>query len=93
MQYLVVIDTNVIVSALISKHTDASTVQIFNAMLTGRITPVYNDEILAEYGEVLRRKNSIFQNLQFRLPSTTYENMVSFRTAFPREKICLIPRI
>ena len=48
MQYLIVIDTNVIVSALLSKHADASTVQVFQALLTDRITPVYNDEILTE---------------------------------------------
>ncbi len=71
MQYLVVIDTNVIVSALISKHTDASTVQIFNAMLTGRITPVYNDEILAEYGEVLRRK-------KFHFPESTIQATINY---------------
>ena len=55
MQYLVVIDTNVIVSALLSKHPDASTVQVFQALLTDRITPVYNDEILTEYSDVLHR--------------------------------------
>ena len=53
MRYLVVIDTNVIVSALLSKHPDASTVQVFQALLTDRITPVYNDEILTEYSDVL----------------------------------------
>lgn len=60
MKYLVVLDTNVIVSALLSKHPDASTVQVFNAMLTDRITPVYNDEILTEYNDVLRRKKFHF---------------------------------
>ena len=60
MQYLVVIDTNVIVSALLSKHSDSSTVQVFNAMLSGRITPVYNDEILAEYSDVLSREKFLF---------------------------------
>ena len=60
MQYLVVFDTNVIVSALLSKYPDASTVRVFNAMLTDRITPIYNDEILAEYNDVLHRKKFHF---------------------------------
>ena len=47
MTYLVVIDTNVLVSALLSKHEDASTVQIINAVFSGKIIPVFNNEILA----------------------------------------------
>ena len=66
MQNLVVIDTNVIVSALLSKHSDASTVQVINALLDGRITPIYNDEILAEYNEVLHRK-------KFHFPESTIQ--------------------
>lgn len=71
MQYLVVLDINVIVSALLSKHPDASTVQVFNAMLTDRITPVYNDEILAEYNDVLRRK-------KFHFPETTIKATIYY---------------
>jgi putative toxin-antitoxin system toxin component, PIN family len=50
-----VIDTNVIVSALISKTDDAATVQIVRAMLQGRFTPLYHEDILAEYSDVLHR--------------------------------------
>lgn len=66
MQNLVVIDTNVIVSALLSKHSDASTVQVINALLDDQITPIYNDEILAEYNEVLHRK-------KFHFPESTIQ--------------------
>ena len=71
MQYLVVIDTNVIVSALLSKHPDASTVQVFNAMLSDRITPVYNDEILAEYSDVLHRR-------KFHFPESTIQSIMNY---------------
>ena len=71
MRYLVVIDTNVIVSALLSKHPDASTVQVFQALLTDRITPVYNDEILAEYSDVLRRK-------KFNFPESTIQSTIKY---------------
>ena len=50
-----VIDTNVFVSAMITHHADAATVKVYHKMLYGEITPLYNDEILAEYREVLSR--------------------------------------
>ena len=55
MKCFAVIDTNVLVSALLSKNEDAATVQVLNAMLGGRFTPLYHQDILAEYEDVLRR--------------------------------------
>lgn len=52
-----VIDTNVIVSALLSKNSKSSTSIVYEAILDGTITMVYNDEILSEYCEVLSRRN------------------------------------
>ena len=66
MKYLVVIDTNVIVSALLSKHSDASTVQVINTLLDNKITPIINDEILAEYSNVLHRN-------KFHFPESTIQ--------------------
>ena len=51
-----VIDSNVIVSAYITKNLTAATSKVWEAVLQGRITPIYNDEIIDEYNEVLRRK-------------------------------------
>ena len=53
---VVVIDTNVLLSALISKKTDTATVKILNKVLGGLILPLYNVEILKEYDEVLHRE-------------------------------------
>ena len=50
-----VIDTNVLVSALLSRFKDSSTVQLLQLLIIGEITPIYNDEILAEYQNVLMR--------------------------------------
>ena len=50
-----VIDTNVLVAALLSKHVDSSTVVIQNHILDGVVTPLYNAEIFNEYREVLHR--------------------------------------
>ena len=55
MKICAVIDTNVIVSALLSKHEDSATVQVLNAVLDGTVTPLYHNDILAEYEEVLHR--------------------------------------
>lgn len=55
MKVYAVIDTNVLVSALFAKHQDAAPVQILEHLLDKDVIPMYNDEILAEYNEVLRR--------------------------------------
>lgn len=50
-----VIDTNVIVSSLLTKHPDSATAIVVSAAMDGRIVPLYNDAILEEYHEVLSR--------------------------------------
>lgn len=55
MVYYAVIDTNVFVSALLSKREDAATVRVMDAVFEGKIIPLYHDDILAEYDEVLHR--------------------------------------
>lgn len=50
-----VIDTNVLVSAHISKQPKSATVKVVSSMIKGKIKPFYNEEILAEYIEVLHR--------------------------------------
>ena len=71
MQYFVVIDTNVIVSALLSKNSDAATVQVINALFADRIKPVYNDEILAEYENVLHRP-------KFHFPESMIQAVINY---------------
>lgn len=56
MKCCAVIDTNVIVSAIISKNPDSPPKKIFRAMLNGEITPLYHEYILQEYEDVLSRK-------------------------------------
>lgn len=51
-----VIDTNVIVSAYITKNLNAATSKVWEAVLQGKIRPVFNDEIIEEYTEVLHRR-------------------------------------
>lgn len=50
-----VIDTNVFISALITKNREAATVKVLEAVLRGDIVPLYHKDILTEYIEVLHR--------------------------------------
>ena len=44
-----------LVSALLSRSSDAATVQVVGAIAEGSVCPLYNQEIIAEYEDVLRR--------------------------------------
>ncbi len=61
MVYYAVIDTNVFISALLSKSADSATVRVLEAMFDGKIVPLYHEEILAEYTEVLHRAKFHFK--------------------------------
>ncbi len=69
MVYYAVIDTNVLVSALLARHDDASTLRIVKHMLRGDIIPLYDAEILREYGDVLRRT-------KFRFPEEAVQTLL-----------------
>ncbi len=56
MEYYAVIDTNVLLSALLSKNEDSATVRVLDAVFEGRIIPLYHQDILIEYSEVLHRE-------------------------------------
>ena len=50
-----VIDTNVLVSAYLTHNLSSATSRVVDALFRGRICPLYNEEIMAEYEEVLSR--------------------------------------
>ena len=60
MTYYAVIDTNVLVSALLSKHPDAATVLLVSRMISGAFIPVYSMDTMKEYQEVLCRQKFKF---------------------------------
>ncbi len=55
MSRFAIIDTNVLVSALLSSNEDSATVRILNNVFLGEIIPVVNKTVLNEYREVLSR--------------------------------------
>ena len=73
----VVIDTNVLVSALLSSHDDSATVIIVSLVLKGCVLLIITSRILAEYEEVLRRR-------KFRFPE---ENVSELLDALKRKAI------
>ena len=66
-----VIDTNVLVSAQISKTPLSATVKVVSSMFLNHIKPVYNEDILAEYTEVLHRP-------KFHLSDDDIDNMLDY---------------
>lgn len=89
-----VIDTNVIVSALLSRNNkESNTSKIFDAVLDGKITPLYNYEILDEYVEVLGRSKFPFRKEDVNLVETLMrtvgirlERTTTFEGVFPDPK-------
>lgn len=59
---LAVIDTNVIVSALLNHDKESNPSKVINDVLLGIITPIFNDEILSEYKDVLSRDKFPFRD-------------------------------
>ena len=51
-----VIDTNVIVASLLTKHHDSATVRVMDAVYSGKVVPILNEEIISEYRDVLHRR-------------------------------------
>lgn len=70
-----VIDTNVIVSALISKDLDSYPLAVMARVYSGEITPVFNDEIINEYKEVLSRE-------KFHLAQSDIDDAISIITNY-----------
>ena len=66
MKYYAVIDTNVLVSALLTGRADSPTVRVMKAISEGTLIPLYNEEILKEYDEVLHRKKFPFTEKRIR---------------------------
>ena len=55
MRKYVVIDTNVLVSGLLTRNEFSPTLKILKLLADNTITPVYSSEIIKEYREVLLR--------------------------------------
>lgn len=70
-----VIDTNVIVSAFITHQRDSATVKVMERLYRQEIVALYDEDILAEYREVLSRR-------KFNISSEAIQDLISFLYAY-----------
>ena len=73
------IDTNVIVSALFSISGQSNPTAIIRKVVDGTITSIFNEEILAEYKEVLSKEDSFLVTGNLNHPRNAVSKV---RTAF-----------
>jgi len=66
-----VIDTNVLVSALITKNPEAATAKVVRLLLEQDFIPLYDADIIEEYEDVLHRS-------KFPILKETAEALISF---------------
>ena len=66
----IVLDTNVLVSALYTSNSESPTVKIIELVLCGKLTLLCNDDILEEYEDVLKRP-------KFKFPETVVNNLLN----------------
>lgn len=75
MRIYAVLDTNVLVSAMLTRHKNSATKRIINAVSDLSLTPLYHEDIIKEYRIVLER-------VKFGFDSTDVENMLNVITTF-----------
>ena len=78
MKVCAVIDTNVILSAMITKNETAATVKVLDAVFSEIITPLYHRDILSEYDDVLHRD-------RFHLSETEIQEVLSYIRLYGEE--------
>lgn len=80
-----VIDTNVFVSSFITKNSESPTKKVVQMILDGTITPLYDEDILGEYNEVLKRSKFHISatDVDYILSSVKTYGFPTSRTPFP----------
>jgi len=71
-----VIDTNVLVSALLTHNKQSATIRVMEAMFANKIIPLYNEEIIFEYEDVLHRSKFSFSEFDIRYYLETLKNRI-----------------
>lgn len=74
MKYYAVIDTNVLVSYLLTRNRESSVVKVMELLKEGAILPLLHAEIIKEYNEVLRR-------IKFDIPEQTINDLIGYMTS------------
>ena len=77
MTVYAVVDTNVLVSSLLTSNSESPTVRIIELIREQKLIPLYSEYQLSEYREVLRRG-------KFSLPVDVCEGIVTLFTRYGR---------
>ena len=80
MSIKAVIDTNVLVSAFLTKNTNSPTYRVADAILDGKFTPVYSLAMFDEYVDVLGRD-------YLKLPQSSVEELLMHIKLFGKEVV------
>lgn len=93
-QYLAVIDTNVLVSALLAslKEKDTAPLRILSYVLDAVIKPVFNNEILEEYRDVLNRPKFNFSKESVNKVIRAVETLGIYSDRVSSDEICKDPK-
>ena len=78
-----VFDTNILVSAMISKRSDTAVVLALDTLLNDEVIPLYNDEIIKEYNDVVFYEVALSQEDSFLVTGNTKH--------FPKTPIVVTP--
>lgn len=80
-----VIDTNVLVSALLTRNQLSPTKKVLGLLSSKKVIPLINDEIIAEYKEVLHRSKFPFnsEDVNNLITYITQIGIDTQRTPFP----------
>ena len=90
MKFYVIIDTNVIASALYTKNENSPTVKVLEKLYSNDLILVYSDDIFEEYKDVLNRD-------YFDIPNSAIRTFINFvkdngiRISHPNELKVIIP--
>ena len=66
MIFYAVFDTNVLVSSLLTRQAESATARVVDAIADGMIVPLYSEDILSEYDDVLHRAKFSFSENRIR---------------------------
>lgn len=89
MKVHAVIDTNVLISSLITTNFESPTISIIREITKGNIVPIYSDYLMTEYREVLSRsKFKIPDEILERVLKMFIENGLKFE---PTDEFVIMP--
>ena len=93
-KFYAVLDTNVLVSALLGASHMSNPTKVLHAVTDNRIIPLYNNEIIEEYKAVLSRKKFPFNEELIDAVYKLYSQMAYMLTGLlPLTNCFLIQRI